>query len=126
MRCPKCAAEMSKVVYQEIEEDRCTGCHGLWFDMLEHEDLNKLAGSESIDTGSPDQGRAQDGKVRIQCPVCRVPMIHMVVAGQPHIGYEACTVCYGVYFDAGEFTDFHTETFAESWRSVFGKRPGPR
>lgn len=123
MQCPKCAADMAKVPFEGIEVDRCTGCQGLWFDMLEHEDLKKLGGSEAIDTGSAEAGRQQDGKRRIQCPVCDVPMIGMVVAAQPHIAYEACTVCYGLYFDAGEFTDFREETFAESWRSVFGRRP---
>ena len=122
MQCPKCAAAMAKVTFEGVEVDRCTGCQGLWFDMLEHEDLKALSGSEAIDTGSAEAGRKHDAQRRITCPVCAQPMIAMVVAGQPHIAYEACTVCYGVYFDAGEFTDFRVETFAESWRSVFGQR----
>ena len=126
MQCPKCAAAMEAVSYEGIEIDRCTSCKGIWFDMLEHEDLKNISGSEAIDTGSPDVGTEQDGKYRISCPVCKEPLIRMVVSAQPHISYEACTVCYGVYFDAGEFTDFREETFAESWRSVFGKpRPAP-
>ena len=43
MQCPKCSAAMEKVVHEGIEVDRCTGCGGLWFDMLEHEDLKALA-----------------------------------------------------------------------------------
>lgn len=120
MQCPKCSAAMEKLDHEGIEVDRCSACKGLWFDILEHEDLRKISGSEAIDDGSVDIGRANDGLRRIQCPVCDVPMIRMVVAAQPHIAYEACTVCYGVYFDAGEFTDFREETFAESWRSLFG------
>jgi Zn-finger nucleic acid-binding protein len=112
---------MAQVAHEGIEVDRCTACKGLWFDILEHEDLKAISGSEVIDDGSVEMGRANDGLRRIQCPACNVPMIHMVVAAQPHIAYEACTVCYGVYFDAGEFTDFREETFAESWRSLFGK-----
>lgn len=121
MQCPKCAAAMENVRYADIEVDRCTRCKGLWFDMLEHEDLKRISGSESIDTGSAGEGMQHNSMDRISCPVCNVPLIRMVVAAQPHIAYEACTVCYGVYFDAGEFTDFREETFAESWRSVFGK-----
>jgi 4a-hydroxytetrahydrobiopterin dehydratase len=30
----------------------------------------------------------------------------MVDAKQPHLWYEACTECYGIFFDAGEFKDF--------------------
>lgn len=121
MQCPKCSAAMAKVSHEGIEVDRCTGCKGLWFDILEHEDLKAISGSEAIDTGSSELGKANDQIRRIQCPACHVPMIHMVVAAQPHISYEACTVCYGVYFDAGEFSDFREETFAESWRSLFGR-----
>ena len=47
----------------------------------------------------------------------------MVVAAQTHIAYEACTVCYGVYFDAGEFTDYKHETLADWFRGLIkGKR----
>jgi Zn-finger nucleic acid-binding protein len=121
MKCPKCSAAMAKVVHEGIEVDRCDGCHGLWFDILEHEDLKAISGSEVIDSGPAETGRANDAIRAIRCPACDVPMIRMVVAAQPHISYEACTVCYGVYFDAGEFSDFREETFAESWRSLFGK-----
>ena len=122
MQCPKCQSSFEQVTTPAGVVDRCTGCRGLWFDMLEHEDLKAISGSEVIDTGSAEQGRRNDAKRRIRCPVCDQPMISMVVAAQPHIHYEACTVCYGVYFDAGEFTDFRDETFAESFRSVFRKR----
>lgn len=121
MKCPKCSAEMAKVDFQGVEIDRCTGCGGIWFDMLEHEDLKLLTGSESIDTGSPEVGRMHNDKARIACPVCNVPLIGMVVSAQPHIAYEACTVCYGVYFDAGEFTDFREETFGETMNALFGR-----
>jgi Zn-finger nucleic acid-binding protein len=32
-------------------------------------------------------------------------MIRMVDRHQPHIWYESCPVCFGVYMDAGEFRD---------------------
>lgn len=124
MECPKCAAAMEKVTYQQIQVDRCTRCHGIWFDMLEHEDLKRLSGSEIIDSGPADPGNGNDAQTRISCPVCSVPLINMVVSGQPHISYEACTVCYGVYFDAGEFTDFREETLRESIRVLLGARRG--
>jgi Zn-finger nucleic acid-binding protein len=39
MNCPKCASAFAKNSFSEIEVDRCLGCKGLWFDMLEKEDL---------------------------------------------------------------------------------------
>ncbi len=120
MKCPKCAATMAKVEYQGLEVDRCSECQGLWFDLMEHEQLKKLSGSEEIDSGAPEVGKINNTITRIACPVCNVPLISMVVAGQPHISYESCTVCYGVYFDAGEFKDYKEFTFVENMRSLFG------
>lgn len=103
---------METVTFQDITIDRCTACKGLWFDALEKEHLDLLQGADSIDTG-PAHVENRDEVVRISCPVCHEPMIRMVDLQQPHIWYESCPVCYGVFFDAGEFRE-HKE------RSVFG------
>lgn len=122
MKCPKCASAMETVSYQSIEVDRCTKCAGLWFDMLEAEDLKNLGGSEVIDTGSKETGK-EHNKIRdIKCPKCAALMLRMVVNGQPHIWYESCPICYGAYFDAGEFRDFKAETFVDTVKGLFGKK----
>ncbi|MBA3486854.1 MAG: zf-TFIIB domain-containing protein, partial [Lysobacter sp.] len=105
MNCPKCNNELAPVEYQGVLIDRCSGCNGLWFDAFEHEELKALGGSEAIDIGA-SSSQASTGHAAGLCPRCSVKMIDMVVAGQPHISYEACGVCHGVYFDAGEFRDF--------------------
>ena len=124
MNCPKCHAEMEVVEYAGISVDRCTGCKGIWFDMLEHEQLKKIEGSESIDIGSAALGETFDTVDHIDCPVCKTQMIRMVDRLQPHIWYEACTTCYGVFFDAGEFRDFKERTVLDFFRDLFsGERP---
>jgi uncharacterized protein len=110
--CPKCQAPMEKVKFQDIEIDRCTKCRGLWFDMLEREHLDALKGSATIDIG-PAQKENRDKAVRINCPVCHTPMIRMVDLNNRNISYESCQVCYGLFYDAGEFRE-HKE------RHVFG------
>jgi Zn-finger nucleic acid-binding protein len=40
-------------------------------------------------------------------------MIRMVDHQQPHIHFESCTLCHGVFFDAGEFRDYKEVTVAE-------------
>ena len=112
---------MTQVVYQGIEIDRCTHCAGLWFDMLEAEDLKKLSGSEAIDIGRARLSRQEHQTDRIACPKDSAVMLRMVVNDQPHIWYEACPVCHGTYFDAGEFKDFKAETFMDIVRSVFSR-----
>ena len=121
MKCPKCGSDMEKVAYEGIEVDRCTGCRGIWFDMLEHEHLKAIEGSESIDIGDPEVGHDNDMISRIDCPACGAGMIRMVDNKQPHIRYEACTTCYGVYFDAGEFKDFKEETILGFFKDLFVK-----
>ena len=103
MKCPKCSSAMEKVQYESIEVDRCTECRGLWFDSLEHEHLKAIEGSEEIDIGDPQVGKQTNIADRIECPVCDSPMIHMEDKRQRHILLDSCPVCYGVFFDAGEF-----------------------
>jgi uncharacterized protein len=118
MDCPKCGHPMEQVVYAEIEVDRCTLCKGLWFDLLEHEQLKAVPGAEQIDTGDPEVGSIFNRDDRISCPRCNALMIRMVDAQQPHIRYESCGVCHGVFFDAGEFRDFKQHTIGDFFRRL--------
>jgi Zn-finger nucleic acid-binding protein len=118
---------MQTVAFQEIEVDRCGGCHGIWFDAFELEQLAKLSGSEVIEaTEQPSElaGAAVAGTAapKVSCPHCLTPMIGLTAHGQPHIRFESCAVCYGAFLDAGEFQDFKVETLAERMRFVFRRR----
>lgn len=107
MQCPKCDAPMEAVTTPAGEVDRCTNCKGLWFDLLEDEDQKPHAAA--IDTGEAELGAVRNAHDRISCPRCKgEPMIRMVDPKQPHIWFESCTVCYGRFYDAGEFRD-HAE-----------------
>ena len=121
MHCPKCTSEMEKVEYQSIEIDRCKSCHGIWFDWLEAEQLKKLKGSEQIDIGSPKQGRIYNKIEKIECPKCHTQMGKMVDNDQPHIWYEYCDICFGIFFDAGEFRDYKKENILDLFKDLFSK-----
>lgn len=121
MVCPKCDHAMETVTFEDVNVDRCTYCGGLWFDSMEAEHMKALEGSESIDTGHPKDGKHFDENRRIDCPDCHTPMISMVDREQPHIHFESCKVCYGVYFDAGEFTDWKTKTFLDYFRDLLAR-----
>jgi Zn-finger nucleic acid-binding protein len=113
---------MQPVEYKGIAVDRCTKCKGLWFDMLEHEHLKAIEGSESIDLGKPPARHGgKDERKPITCPACKMQLIRMVDREQPHIWYEACTSCYGVFFDAGEFRDYKERTVLDFFRDLFAK-----
>jgi Zn-finger nucleic acid-binding protein len=69
MECPKCQARMEVVRFEDIEVDRCVRCGGLWFDVLEDEELRGRAGSEAIDTGPTWQAAMHDVQGKVFCPI---------------------------------------------------------
>jgi uncharacterized protein len=122
MNCPKCNAAMEKVTYEGVEVDRCTGCQGVWFDFREQQQLKNVKGAAAgIDVGDPAAGQKMNEVGKINCPRDGVLLTRMVDLKQPHIWYEACPHCYGVFFDAGEFKDYSRKTLVESVRDLFVK-----
>ena len=104
LTCPKCGGSMEKVPLDGQSVDRCDRCKGLFFSAEAHEHMLNTPGAEAIDTGAKlDEPR--DQVVRIKCPACHAQMIRMVDHHQPHIWYESCPVCFGIYMDAGEFRE---------------------
>jgi uncharacterized protein len=120
VKCPKCDGVLQLVVQDNIEVDRCDQCGGLWFDMLEVDRLQKAKSSASaIDTGDANVGEDLNQQGKIECPRCRTQMIRMVDLRQHHIWYESCPVCYGKWFDAGEFKDLQQVTVVDFFRDLF-------
>jgi uncharacterized protein len=117
MNCPKFNGAMEKVTVERIEVDRCTQCSGLWFDENELKKLQAIPGSERIDAGKR-QPPHEDTARHMRCPACQGATIRMVDVRQPHIWYEQCSVCYGVFFDAGEFSDYKHLTLADVVRDL--------
>ena len=118
MNCPKCQSKFEVVSMDEIQVERCLGCQGLWFDMLEKEDLVKIEGTEKIDIGNDQVGEEFTNLRNINCPHCTVKMIPMVDKDQVHIKYESCPICYGTFFDAGEFRDLKEDSVLDRFTKM--------
>ena len=118
MNCPKCISPMVKVIFADVEVDRCSNCQGLFFDEFKKADLQKMKGADAIDIGDAKVGRQFNKVDRINCPRCSSPMIRMVDLDQPHIWFEHCTVCGGSCFDAGEFKDLKHHTVLDFFRDL--------
>jgi uncharacterized protein len=113
MICPKCIGQMAETTFgRNMFAHQCILCQGLWFDLDEAEQLKVKWMSEFLDTGNAKTGKANSAITDCGCPRCGETMEHIKDADQPHIGYEACAE-HGMYFDAGEFTDFKQETLFE-------------
>jgi Zn-finger nucleic acid-binding protein len=116
---------MLEVTEQGVTVDRCEGCGGIFFDGLEHEQLKAMHAAAKIDIGEPALGRRNDKQKVVLCPHCNTGMLRLTIHGQSHIHVDSCPVCYGTYFDAGEFVDYQNLTFGDRIRTFFGvlKKP---
>ncbi len=103
MNCPKCSSKFETISFNEIEFERCLGYQGLWFDMLEKEDLVKIAGAEVLDIGNDQVGKEYNHLDDIHCPQCTVEMLPMVDKDQSHIKYESCPMCYAHFLMQANF-----------------------
>jgi len=109
---------MEKVEYKGIKIERCKKCKGIWFDAFEKDELKAKHGSESVDSGDKDMGKEYDKKKKVNCPKCLTLMTRKADVRQKHIVYEYCNACHGVFFDAGEFTDFKERTILDFIKKI--------
>lgn len=123
MECPKCSSAMEEVSYgRNMTVDRCMECNGIWFDTGEAETLKgKWMSEVLIDVGDPAIGKAHNEMQDVKCPRCGKKMEKVSDPKQPHIWYETCED-HGMYFDAGEFTDYKFETFLDKIRDFFADK----
>jgi Zn-finger nucleic acid-binding protein len=94
---------MERIAIELVEVDRCRSCGGLWLDNNEDERLKRAGAAAIADTADPAVGRRDQGT--IDCPRCHTRMMRMVDPGRPNVTYESCAICYGNFFDAGEFRE---------------------
>ena len=119
MECAKCGAAMERLRYEGVEVDRCTRCHGLWFDSVELEQLLEMRGSEVIDDGDAEVGERYNTVDRVDCPRGHGRMVRLVDHEQTHVWYEQCGACGGTFLDAGEFRDLKHDTLMDFFRDIF-------
>jgi Zn-finger nucleic acid-binding protein len=121
MDCPKCNSNMSEMkietLHGQVVIDRCDGCHGLWFDNGEAEELKKDWMADFADSGDPAVGKSYNTVRDILCPRCSKPMVKKNDSKQSHLEFEACEE-HGVFMDAGEFTDWKHETLLDVFRDI--------
>ena len=118
MRCPKCRADMEQIDHEGTEVDRCTICHGIWFDAGEFEVLRDKQTATAIDIGDRKTSAQSNTIDRYQCPRCGGAMVRVVDPTQTHIWYETCSSCSGSYLDAGELLDLSTMTISDFFKDL--------
>jgi PAT family beta-lactamase induction signal transducer AmpG len=116
IRCPKCRSDMVQVVVDGVEIDRCSSCHGLWFDEGELSLMRNKNAASVLDVGDVATGKEQNKIEQYRCPRCAGPMNRLVDPHQTHIWFEQCGSCRGSFFDAGELTDLTTVSFSDLFK----------
>jgi Zn-finger nucleic acid-binding protein len=116
MRCPKCRSDMEQIMIDDTEVDRCSSCHGLWFDDGELRKLRTKEAAAVLDIGDATTGKQQNEIEHYRCPRCAGPMNRLVDPAQPHIWFEQCGSCRGSFFDAGELTDLATVSMSDFFK----------
>lgn len=119
IKCPKCGADMARHTHGSLTIDRCQTCSGLWLDALELQRLlERPQTPRAVDTGAPRTGSPPSPR-RLQCPRDKSPLIAMSDPMQRHVRYEQCSVCGGLFLDAGELRDLSELTLRERIRTIF-------
>jgi len=125
--CPKDGVTMERFDADGIMVDRCPECGGIWLDLGELRALldrapdappliTLLDRPERRVQRQPSPNPPHEWK----CPRDGARLVSMRDPRQPHIEYEVCTVCGGVFFDAGELADLSRYTLLERLRTIVG------
>ncbi len=123
--CPKCQGVMARLVKVSEPVWRCGGCCGLWMSLPTRDRLlgqvEKIEFIEKV-AASGDSAEERDEAAFDSCPECSGAMVSMVDADQPHVEFEQCATCGGVFLDAGELTDLSMLTLSERVRAIWRTR----
>lgn len=121
IQCPKCGERADIVDVSGVVIDRCPACGGIWLDATELKPLREAHGvADRVDRGGPQVQPAQGQKGAVLCPRDRSMLIRMSDPEQPHVRFESCTVCGGIFLDAGELRDLANLTLLERLRAMLG------
>jgi Zn-finger nucleic acid-binding protein len=121
LQCPKCNAPMRPMQVEQTQVDRCTVCEGLWFDALEERDVREKESVDRLDPPGAVALTSRNDQRRVDCPRCHSPMIRLLDRRNRSVSYESCPVCYGKFFDAGEFRAIQPRSLMEVLREFIGR-----
>jgi Zn-finger nucleic acid-binding protein len=108
MRCPRCEADLKKVLVNTIELDTCASCEGVWFDHGELRavldmDKNEVAYSAIAHTMETEVDYQEvPGRSEMQCPRCNGDMQRYSYQGYSGILLDSCENNCGIWLDDGE------------------------
>jgi Zn-finger nucleic acid-binding protein len=108
MQCAKCPGSLEPLRRDGLALDRCPACLGLFFDPGE---LTRV-----FEDGDPETLREELCALPVvadarpaACPRCRETMNRVASTRVPHVSYDVCLACNGIWLDAGELAALDRE-----------------
>jgi Zn-finger nucleic acid-binding protein len=125
--CPKDGQTMTRLDADGVAVDRCPDCGGIWLDLGELRELLDRDPEAAplitlLDRAERRVQRKNPPKTPDEwtCPRDGARLTSLRDPRQPHLEYELCSICGGVYFDAGELNDLSRQTLLERLRAILG------
>lgn len=133
LSCPRDALPMDHLQIGTVGIDRCRACGGVWLDAIELQKLRafvELGGSmggdlkkqiQKADPGYGASNRVTGRRKGMRCPRDGGLLETVSDPQQPHVQYEVCRGCGGMFLDAGELRDLTEFTLSEKLFDFFKK-----
>jgi Zn-finger nucleic acid-binding protein len=93
---------MEKFVREFVTLDRCPTCHGLWFDAHE---IRRVTHDKELEQMA-ERVRAFAEPSPFACPRCGGSCVASHIQ---EVEVDTCTLCHGVWLDAGELEEAQRE-----------------
>ncbi|MCA9254503.1 MAG: zf-TFIIB domain-containing protein [Phycisphaerales bacterium] len=121
MNCPKCPSiALESRTVDGITIDECPTCHGIWLDALELEGLLAVDATSLLAGDRRFQPQPGVEGPRLNCPKCRgTYLIKLNSRIRPGTILDSCTVCFGTWLDAGEFSRLADQGLWASMKALF-------
>jgi Zn-finger nucleic acid-binding protein len=120
--CPACGGKFGSVQVGPYQVDQCGACGGVWLDERELEKILAVDHRVLKQKRSDAEAAAPKDK-KGKCPRCGGTLIKMANL-RANINTDSCSVCYGMFLDAGELDALDQPNLAASIGQILRKLIG--
>jgi len=123
--CPKCGGTFESLQLGQYTVERCQACEGLWLDERELGHILEIDHAVLRQTHAAQSTSPLPTGKKGPCPRCSGSLITLHNL-QANVMTDSCSVCFGVFLDAGELEAFEHPTLTarvgHALRRLFGRK----
>ncbi len=123
MDCPKCSGTLAEEKFGGVGVDRCSECHGIWFDAKEVRALVAHAQRkpDELPKSTASPASAQLDAKSGTCPRCQHALHRVESLAIDGLSYDQCMTCRGAWLDAGELAQILDNPAADEEMKFFNE-----